>query len=77
MCLALNPQNMGHPNAARHLDEAMLYILGRDCALNTTADDIAEYYIAIYSNQVLSWWPNEETDISPPTAGIQTWRFGF
>jgi K+-sensing histidine kinase KdpD len=33
-------------NAATHLDEALRYILGLDGVWNTTADDIAEYYIA-------------------------------
>jgi hypothetical protein len=31
------------------------YILGHDGVWNTTADDIAEYYIANYYNQVSSW----------------------
>jgi hypothetical protein len=34
------------PNAAKHLDEALRYILSHDGVWNTTADDIAEYYIA-------------------------------
>jgi hypothetical protein len=31
------------------------YILGHDGVWNTTADDIAEYYIANYYDQVSSW----------------------
>jgi hypothetical protein len=38
-----------------YLDEALRYILGHDGVWNTTADDIAEYYIANYYDQVSSW----------------------
>jgi hypothetical protein len=55
MCLSLHPHNIGRPNAAKHLDEALRYILGHDGVWNTTADDIAEYYIANYYDQVASW----------------------
>ena len=55
MCLSLHPHNIGRPNAAKHLDEALRYILGHDGVWNTTADDIAEYYIANYYDQVTSW----------------------
>ena len=30
MCLSLHPHNIGRPNAAKHLDEALRYILGHD-----------------------------------------------
>ena len=55
MCLSLHPHNIGRPNAAKHLDEALSYILGHAGVWNTTADDIAEYYIANYYDQVTSW----------------------
>jgi allantoinase len=55
MCLSLHPHNIGRPNAAKHLDEALRYILGHDGVWNTTADDIAEYYIANCYDQVSSW----------------------
>ena len=42
-------------NAAKHLGEALRYILGHNSVWNTTADDIAEYYIANYYDQVSSW----------------------
>ena len=35
--------------------KALRYILGHDGVWNTTADDIAEYYIANYYDQVSSW----------------------
>ena len=55
MCLSLHPHNIGRLNAAKHLDEALHYILGHDAVWNTTADEIAEYYIANYCDQVSSW----------------------
>ena len=55
MCLSLHPHNIGRPNAAKYLDEALRYILGHDGVWNTTDDDIAEYYIANYYEQVSSW----------------------
>jgi peptidoglycan/xylan/chitin deacetylase (PgdA/CDA1 family) len=55
MCLALHPHNIGRPNAAKYLDEALRYILGHDGVWTTTADDIAEYYIANYYDQVSAW----------------------
>jgi hypothetical protein len=55
MCLALHPHNIGRPNAAKHLDEALRYILGHDGVWNTTADDIADYYLANCYDRVSSW----------------------
>jgi hypothetical protein len=55
MCLSLHPHNIGRPSAAKHLDQALRYILGRDGVWNTTADDIAEYYISHCYDQVSSW----------------------
>ena len=46
---------VGRPNAAKHLDEALLYILGHDGVSATTADDIAKYHLANYYNEVKSW----------------------
>ena len=55
MCLALHPHNSGRPNAARYLDEALQYILGHEGVWNTTADDIADYYMANYYDPVTTW----------------------
>ena len=55
MCLALHPHNIGRPNAAKHLDEALRYILGHEGVWNTTADDIAEYYMANCYSEVSAW----------------------
>jgi len=46
MCIPLHPHNIGRPNAARYLDKMLKYILGHDGVWATTADEIAEYYIA-------------------------------
>jgi allantoinase len=55
MCLSLHPHNIGRPNAAKHLDEALRYILGHEGVWATTADDIAEYYLANCYDQVKAW----------------------
>ncbi len=55
MCLSLHPHNIGRPNAAKHLDEALRYILGHEGVWATPADGIAEYYLANYYDQVTSW----------------------
>src|SRR5207248_9824522 len=51
----MEPAVRGRPNAAKHLDEALRYILGHDGVWATTADDIAEYYLTNYYDQVKSW----------------------
>jgi len=61
MRLSLHPHNIGRPSAARHLDEALTYILGHDGVWATTADDIAEYYLANYYDEVKSWIAERET----------------
>jgi hypothetical protein len=53
--VALHPHNIGRPNAAKYLDQALRYILGHDGVWNTTADDIADYYIAHHYDQVSPW----------------------
>ena len=47
--------NIGRTNAAKHLDEALRYILWHEGVWATTADDIAEYNLANYYDQVTSW----------------------
>jgi peptidoglycan/xylan/chitin deacetylase (PgdA/CDA1 family) len=55
MCLSLHPHTIGRPSAAKYLDEALRYILSHEGVWNTTADDIAEYYMANYYDQVTAW----------------------
>ncbi len=55
MCIALHPHWIGNPNRAKYLDEALGYILAHDGVWQTTADDIADYYIANYYDKVLAY----------------------
>jgi allantoinase len=55
MCLSLHPHNIGRPNAAKYLDEALKYILGHEGVWLTTADDIADYYIANHYDEVTAF----------------------
>ena len=45
MCIALHPFLIGQPHRVDHLDDALRYILSHDGVWQTTADDIAEYYL--------------------------------
>ena len=51
MCIALHPYLIGQPHRARYLDEVLGYIMSHDGVWQTTADDIADYYIANYYDQ--------------------------
>lgn len=53
MCLALHPHMIGRPSAAKYLDRMLKYILGHEGVWATTADAIAEYYIANYYDQFM------------------------
>ena len=55
MCIALHPWWIGQPHRAKYLDEALGYILAHDGVWQTTADDIADYYIANYYDKVLAY----------------------
>ncbi len=54
MCIALHPYWIGQPHRAKYLDEALGYILAHDGVWKTTADDIAEYYIEHYYDDVVA-----------------------
>ena len=54
MCIALHPFLIGLPDRAKYLDKALEYILFHDGVWQTTADEIAEYYIANYYDKVLA-----------------------
>lgn len=54
MCIALHPYWIGQPHRAGYLDEALEYILSHDGVWKTTADEIAEYYIEHYYDEVLA-----------------------
>ena len=54
MCIALHPQAIGQPHKVKYLDETLGYIMSHDGVWQTTADEIAEYYIANYYDQVVA-----------------------
>lgn len=46
MCLALHPFAIGQPQMVHYLREVLEYVTGRDGVWYTTADEIAEHYLA-------------------------------
>ncbi len=46
MCIALHPYLIGQPHRVKYLSEILSYIASHDAVWQTTADEIAEYYIA-------------------------------
>jgi peptidoglycan/xylan/chitin deacetylase (PgdA/CDA1 family) len=46
MCMALHPHMIGRPSAAKYLDQMLQYVRSHDGVWVTTADEIAEHYIA-------------------------------
>ncbi len=51
MCIALHPFLIGQPHRIKYLDEILEYIMGHDAVWQTTADEIADYYMANYYDQ--------------------------
>jgi peptidoglycan/xylan/chitin deacetylase (PgdA/CDA1 family) len=54
MCIALHPYLIGQPHRIGYLDEILRYIMAHDGVWQTTADEIAEYYIAHYYDQAVA-----------------------
>ena len=54
MCIAIHPYVLGQPHRIKYLDEVLSYIMGHDGVWQTTADEIAEYYIANYYDQAVA-----------------------
>jgi len=54
MCIALHPYWIGQPSRAKYLDEALGYIMSHDGVWQTTADDIADYYMEHYYEEVVA-----------------------
>ena len=54
MCMALHPYLLGQPHRVKYLDEALGYIMSHEGVWQTTADEIAEYYIAHYYDQAVA-----------------------
>ena len=54
MCIALHPYLTGQPHRVKYLDDILGYIMGHDGVWQTTADEIAEYYITHYYDQAIA-----------------------
>ena len=54
MCIALHPFLIGQPHRIKYLDDVLGYIMAHDGVWQTTADEIAEYYIANYYDQAMA-----------------------
>ncbi len=55
MCIALHPFLVGQPHRVRYLDEVLGYIMSHEGVWQTTADEIAEYYIANHYDQAADY----------------------
>ena len=53
MCIAMHPFLIGQPHRIKYLDDILSYIMGHDRVWQTTADEIAEYYIANHYDQAV------------------------
>ena len=54
MCIGLHPNLSGQPHRIKYLDETLRYIMSHEGVWQTTADEIAEYYIANYYDQAVA-----------------------
>ncbi len=54
MCIALHPFLIGQPHRVKYLDEILGYIMSHDGVWQTTADEIAEHYIANHYDEVVA-----------------------
>lgn len=57
MCIALHPWLIGAPHRAEYLDRALDYILGHEGVWLTTADEIAEHYVAHHYDAAVAHVP--------------------
>jgi allantoinase len=54
MCIPLHPFLIGQPHRARYLDQVLGYIMSHNGVWQTTADEIADYYIAHYYDEAVA-----------------------
>jgi allantoinase len=54
MCIALHPYLIGQPHRVKYLDDILRYIMSHGGVWQTTADEIAEYYLAHYYDQAVA-----------------------
>ena len=65
MCIALHPFYIGAPHRIKYLDEILDYILSHDGVWKTTADEIADYYMENYYDQVLAYLEDRRAELNP------------
>ena len=54
MCIALHPFLIGQPHRIKYLDEILSHIMSHDGVWQTTADEIADYYIEHYYDDAVA-----------------------
>ena len=54
MCIALHPHQIGQPHRVKYLDEILSYIMSHDQVWQATSDEIADYYMANYYDEMLA-----------------------
>ena len=54
MCIALHPYQIGQPHRIKYLDEMLGYVMSHEGVWQATADEIAEYYMANYYDDMLA-----------------------
>ncbi len=54
LCIPLHPFLVGQPHRIKYLDQTLDYIMSHDGVWQTTADEIAEYYIANYYDEAVA-----------------------
>ena len=54
MCIALHPFLIGQPHRIKYLDEILSHIMSHDGVWQTTADEIADYYIKNYYDDAVA-----------------------
>ena len=54
MCIAIHPFLTGQPHRIRYLEKTLDYIMSHDGVWQTTADDIADYYIENYYDEAVA-----------------------
>jgi peptidoglycan/xylan/chitin deacetylase (PgdA/CDA1 family) len=55
MCVAIHPMCFGAPHRLRYLDALLDYVLGHEGVWATTADEIAEHYLAQHYDEVAAY----------------------
>ena len=54
VCVSLHPSAMGHPSRIKYLDEVLGYMMSHEGVWQTTADDIAQYYMDNYYDDMVA-----------------------